>query len=136
MKVWAWPQQDEVVMDYLEDLLVDTGAWVGSWYPEQGFTGPKVIVLRLPSYTQDETRYGQVEVQVECENRGEARQLATEVSDALNDLAGRRVRSILVDDVIENAGPQVADNIDDTQRTYTMVYSLGFRKQLLPEGEN
>ena len=91
-------------------------------------------MLRLPSYTQDETRYGQVEIQVECPNRGEARQLATEISDALNDLVGRRVRGILVDDVVENAGPQVADNIDDSQRTYTMVYSLGFRKQLLQEG--
>ena len=76
-----------------------------------------------------------MEVQVECQKRGDARQLATEISDVLNDLAGRRVRGVLVDDVVENAGPQVADNIDDTQRTYTMVYSLGFRKQLLPEGD-
>lgn len=134
MSKWRYPQQDEVVMDYLEDLLADTRVWVGSWYPERGHDGPVVIVLRLPSYTQDETRYGQVEIQVECPNRGEARQLATEISDALNDLVGRRVRGILVDDVVENAGPQVADNIDDSQRTYTMVYSLGFRKQLLQEG--
>lgn len=133
---WRYPQQDEVVMDLLEDLLPpELGAWVGSWYPEGDHVGPKVIVLRLPSYTQDETRYGQVEVQVECQKRGDARQLATEISDVLNDLAGRRVRGVLVDDVVENAGPQVADNIDDTQRTYTMVYSLGFRKQLLPEGD-
>lgn len=132
MSQWVWPQQDEVVMDMLEDLLDPRGdVWVGSWFPDESYTGPKVIVLRLPSYTQDETRYGQVEIQVECPNRGDARQLATEISDALNELAGQRVRNILVDDVVENAGPQVADNIDNTQRTYTMVYSLGFRKQLL-----
>lgn len=130
MMRWRFPEQDEVVMDLLEDELTDD-VWVGSWYPEGGHAGPKVIVLRLPSYTEDATRYGQVEIQVECADRVDARRLSTEVSNVLNELVGRKVRGVLVDDVIENAGPQVADNIDDSKRTYNMVYTLGFRKQLL-----
>lgn len=132
---WAFPQADEVVMDLLEDELdPSAGVWVGSWYPEQDHVGPKVIVSKLPSSTEGGTRYGTVEVMVEAPERGVAKALAVEISERLNELVGQRVRRVLVDDVIENAGPQVADNIDSTMRTYTMVYSLGFRKQLLHGG--
>lgn len=132
---WVFPQADEVVMDFLEDSLdPGSGVWVGSWHPEQGHVGPKVIVTKLPSNTYDGERYGGVEIVVEAPERGVAKSLAVEISERLNELVGQRVRHVLVDDVIENAGPQVADNIDSTMRTYNMVYTLGFRKQLLHGG--
>lgn len=131
MDNWQFPQQDEVVMDLLEDMTDPEEVWVGSWYPEADFDGAKVIVVRLPSNTVGVTRYGQVEILVDSPQRGRARQLATEISDVLNDLPGKTVRGVLIDDVIEHAGPQVAENVDKTLRTYTMVYSLGFRKQRL-----
>lgn len=131
MDNWQFPQQDEVVMDLLEDMTDPEEVWVGSWYPEVDFDGAKVIVVRLPSNTVGVTRYGQVEILVDSPQRGRARQLATEISDVLNDLPGKTVRGVLVDDVIEYAGPQVAENVDKTLRTYTMVYSLGFRKRRL-----
>lgn len=140
---WAFPLQENVVMDFLEDNLDTERVWVGSWYPSDPtlppseITGFDVVVLVTNNghSTVDETRWGTVEIEVEADSRADARDCAAEISSLLNDLAGKTVRGVLVDDVVENEGFRAVDNPDNQKRTYGMIYTLAFRKQLLVEGD-
>ena len=134
---WRFPAHDDVVMNLLEDTFDMELVWVGSWEPDQDTADQylaTVIVTDNGYNTIDEERWATVEIEVQSDKRADAKQLAAEISSALNALPGRAVRGVLVDDVVENTGPRMVGDIDHTKRTYGMVYTLAFRKQLV-EGD-
>ncbi len=134
---WGFPAHDDVVMNLLEDTFDMELVWVGSWEPDQDTTAQylaTVIVTDNGYNTIDEERWATVEIEVQAEKRADAKRLAAEVATVLNALPGRDVRGVLVDDVVENTGPRMVGDIDHTKRTYGMVYTLAFRKQLV-EGD-
>lgn len=134
--VWRFPLHADVVLDLLQDLFATELVWVGSWEaPDEGADYIAQVIVTDDGYnTIDETRWGSVEIVVEAEKRSDAKLLAAEISSALNDLPGKVVRNVLVDDVAENQGPRSVGDIDRSVRAYQMVYSLAFRKQFF-EGE-
>lgn len=134
--VWRFPLHADVVLDLLQDLFDTELVWVGSWEaPDEGVDYIAQVIVTDDGYnTIDETRWGSVEIAVEAEKRSDAKLLAVEISSALNDLPGKVVRNVLVDDVAENQGPRSVGDIDRSVRSYQMVYSLAFRKQFF-EGE-
>lgn len=136
-QTWRFPAHDDVVMNLLEDTFDMELVWVGSWEPDQDTADQylaTVIVTDNGYNTIDEERWATVEIEVQSDKRADAKQLAAEISSALNALPGRAVRGVLVDDVVENTGPRMVGDIDHTKRTYGMVYTLAFRKQLV-EGD-
>lgn len=134
---WRFPAHDNVVMNLLEDTFDMELVWVGSWEPDQDIADQylaTVIVTDNGYNTIGEERWATVEIEVQSDKRADSKRLAAEISSALNALPGRAVRGVLVDDVVENTGPRMVGDIDHTKRTYGMVYTLAFRKQLV-EGD-
>ena len=134
---WRFPAHDNVVMNLLEDTFDRELVWVGSWEPDQDTAGrylATVIVTDNGYNTIGEERWATVEIEVQSDKRADSKRLAAEISSVLNALPGRAVRGVLVDDVVENTGPRMVGDIDHTKRTYGMVYTLAFRKQLV-EGD-
>lgn len=134
---WRFPAHDNVVMNLLEDTFDMELVWVGSWEPDQDTAGrylATVIVTDNGYNTIGEERWATVEIEVQSDKRADSKRLAAEISSVLNALPGRAVRGVLVDDVVENTGPRMVGDIDHTKRTYGMVYTLAFRKQLV-EGD-
>ena len=121
---WGFPAHDDVVMNLLEDTFDTELVWVGSWEPDQD-TADEYLATVIVT----DNGYNTI-----AEKRADAKRLAAEVATVLNALPGRDVRGVLVDDVVENTGPRMVGDIDHTKRTYGMVYTLAFRKQLV-EGD-
>ena len=127
---WGYPSADNVAMDILEHEFQD-GAWVGSWQSDEDDERPCVIVLPAGGFTEDGTRYDDVEIAVEAQDRRTARETAGRVRDVLLRHSGETVNGVLVDSVGEVQGPDVVPGTDDEERRVAMVYTLAFRKQLL-----
>ena len=123
-------------MDLLEDELDNDRVWIGSWHPPESDVKryeALVIVENGGHSTEDDTRYGTVDIEVESDYRAVSKRLAFEIATILNDLPGKVVRGVLVDEVDEQAGPALATNIDASKRSYVCSYALAFRKQEFPK---
>lgn len=126
---WKYPRAEVVLMDYFESEL-DDEVYVGTWEPPIGAEYvASVLVSNTGGGEYDGIDYPTVDIHVESDTREAVRLVCSHIRKLLDNIRGKSVNGILIDDVESLRGPSQYRGVNDSTRTEVMSYQLTFRKQ-------
>ena len=129
MAEWRYPPVEDLVCDLLEREL-DEGVYIGTWEPPVGseFVA-SVLVSNTGGGEYDGTSYPTIDIHVESDTRRAVRLVCSHIRKVLDNIRGKSVNDVLVDDVEPLRLPAQYRGVNDSTRTEVMSFQLTFRKQ-------